>query len=206
MEAGATVDTVGVVLRMAQDEVRHAEACAEVVAALGGEVRVDAQGSIAQVAQHRGASPAERAMRNVIYGCCLTETINSARLVDWLDTTGDPFVRDVLRRLLSDEAHHGQFGYHYLEAWRPWLEEHAEARASITRYLTYAFAVLEKELSGKGTMPRELDEDERALGVPDPKRLPEVFYATLQGAIVPALERFGFEAGQAWAKRSFEPP
>jgi hypothetical protein len=32
--------------------------------------------------------------------------------------------------------------------------------------------------------------------------LPETFYATLEGAIVPGLERFGIEAGTAWRERS----
>jgi hypothetical protein len=122
-----------------------------------------------------------------------------------LDTMSDPFLRDVTRQLLSDEVLHGQFGFHYLEAWKDWLETHPEVIASLGRYLKHAFAVLERQLSGVGAPPKDLSADDRALGLPDPARLPETFYLTVTGAIVPGLERFGIEAGKAWAERSLDP-
>jgi len=202
MEAGASLDSVAVVLRMAQDEVRHAEVCGEVIAALGGDVRIQPPADIPPLARHPGASPEERALRNVIYGCCLSEIVNTARFVDMLDTMTDPYLRDVTRQLLSDEVLHGQFGYHYLEAWRGWLDVHPEVKVSLGRYLRHAFAVLERQLSGAGAPPRELSADDRALGMPDPARLPETFYQTITCAIVPGLERFGIDAGAAWTSRT----
>ena len=204
MEAGASLEATAVVLRMAQDEIRHAEVCGEVVVALGGEVRIEPK-EVALISRHPGCGPEERALRNVIYGCCLSEIVNTARFVDMIDTMSDPYLRDVTRQLLSDEVLHGQFGFHYLEASRDWLERHPEVRASLGRYLRHAFAVLERQLSGAGAPPRVLSADERALGLPDPARLPETFYQTVTGAIVPGLERFGIGAGEAWAGRSLSP-
>ncbi|MGO9838963.1 MAG: ferritin-like domain-containing protein [Polyangiaceae bacterium] len=201
MEAGASLDAVAVVLRMAQDEVRHAEVCGEVVAQLGGEALFERPGEIPALARHAGCCVEERALRNVIYGCCLSEIVNTARFVDVLDTMSDPYLRDVTRQLLSDEALHGQFGFHYLEAWRPWLEVHADVVASLGRYLRHGFAVLERQLSGVGAPPKTLSADDRALGIPDPARLPDTFYQTVAGAIVPGLERFGIAAGEAWQTR-----
>jgi hypothetical protein len=151
-------------------------------------------------ARHPGCGPEERALRNVIYGCCLSEIVNTARFVDMIDTMSDPYLRDVTRQLLSDEVLHGQFGFHYLEAWRDWLERRPEVRASLGRYLRQAFAVFERHLSGAGAPPRALTADDRALGLPDPARLPD--YQTVTGAIVPGLERFGIEASLAWQHRS----
>jgi hypothetical protein len=202
MEAGASLDAVAVVLRMGQDEIRHAEVCGQVVLALGGEPRIEPPPEIAPLARHAGCSAEERALRNVVYGCCLSEVVNTARFVDMLDTMTDPFLRDVTRQLLSDEVLHGQFGFHYLEAWRPWLEAHAEVRDSLGRYLRHAFAVLERQLSGAGAPPKALTADDRALGNPDPARLPETFYQTVAGAVVPGLERFGIAAGEAWRTRT----
>jgi hypothetical protein len=201
MEAGASLDAVAVVLRMAQDEIRHAELCGQVVVALGGDPRIEPPREIAPLARHPGCTPEERALRNVIYGCCLSEIVNTARLVDSLDTTSDPYLRDVTRQLLSDEVLHGQFGFHYLEAWRPWLERHPEVRGSLGRYLRHAFTVLERQLSGVGGKPKSLSDDARALGVPDPARLPDTFYPTLAHAVVPGLERFGIAAEEAWRTR-----
>ena len=206
IEAHASLDAIAVVLRMAQDEVRHAELCGDTVVALGGNPRVEVDTDVTPLARHPGCGAEERALRNVIYGCCLSEIVNAARFVDCIDTMSDPFLRDVTRQLLSDEALHGQFGFHYLEDWRPWLEAHPEILASTTRYLHHAFAVLERQLSGAGAKPKTLTEDERALGLPDPARLPDSFYTTIAGAIVPGLERFGFEAAAAWKNRAIIAP
>jgi hypothetical protein len=206
MEANAPVDATAVVLRMAADELRHGELCAEVVRALGGNTRADLPLDVAPLARHAGCTAEERAMRNVIYGCCLSEVVNSARFVSFLETTTDPFVRDATRLLLADERLHGQFGFLYLETQRPFLDAHPEVLISIDRYLRHAFAVLERELSGVGSKPREMTADLHALGVPDPARLPETFYATVEHAIVPGLERFGFDAMRAWKERSLVRP
>ncbi len=206
MEARASIESTAVVLRMGQDELRHAEVCGEAIVALGGEARIDDVIDVQPLTRHPGCGPEERALRNVLYGCALSEIVNTARFVDVLDTMSDPFLKDITRQLLSDEVLHGQFGFHYLEEWRAWLDAAPEVRASLARYLKHAFAVLERQLSGVGGERKTITEDERALGVPDPARLPETFYATLEGAVVPGLERFGIDAGKAWRERSLAIP
>ncbi len=201
IEANAPLDSKVVMLRMAQDELRHTETCGEVVRALGGEPVIETDISVAPLATHRGASPEERALRNVIYTTCLSEMIAIARLVDELDSTSDPFLRDATRRLLADEVLHGQFGFHYLEASRAFLEQHAEVVRSLERYLQHAFAVLEGALAGRGGVGRKLTEDEIALGVQPAERGREIFYETLEHAIVPGLERFGIDARTSWRER-----
>lgn len=204
MEAGATLDMKAMVLSMAHDELRHTELCGQVVEALGGEARVELAVASAQMPAHRGCSPEERALRNVIYGSCLSEVVNSARFVALLDVTRDAYLRDATRRLLADEVAHGQFGYHYLDAWRPWLDAHPDARASIARYLRYAFAVYERDLSGgRGPFEARTD-DELHAGLPDLAASREVFYQTIEHAVVPGLERAGLDAGDAWRRRSLD--
>jgi hypothetical protein len=207
MEARASLEATTVVLRMGQDELRHAEACGEALVALGAkaaEATIDEPVVVAPLALHKGSTVEERALRNVIYGCSLSEIVNTARFVDALDTMSDPFLKDITRQLLSDEVLHGQFGFFYLEEWRGWLEANPQVLVSLARYLRHAFVVLEKQLSGVGAPPKTLTVDERALGMPDPARLPETFYATIEGAVVPGLERFGIEAGKAWRERRLE--
>jgi hypothetical protein len=97
---------------------------------------------------------------------------------------------------------HGSFGFSYLEAWAPWLEERPDVRASLGRYLRRAFAHAEKARSGLGLPRRVLSTDEIALGIPDPARLPEVFYSTIEGAVLPGLARFDLGAELAWRERS----
>ncbi|MDQ3034363.1 MAG: ferritin-like domain-containing protein [Myxococcota bacterium] len=200
-EANATLDAKIVMLRMAQDELRHTATCAEVVRALGGDAEPEAELTVEPLAMHRGVAPEERALRNVIYTTSCSEMIACARFVATLDHTEDPYLRQVMRRLLADEILHGQFGFHYLEAWRPWLEARPEIIASLERYLTHAFAVIERELAPEPPF-EPLDAQSRALGADDASLAREVFYGTMEGAIVPGLERFGIDATRCWTERA----
>ena len=202
MEANAPVDVSATVLRMAQDELRHAELCAGVVTALGDTAPLAPPAAFAPLPRHAGCSPEERALRNVIYGCCLSETVNAARFVDALDTVADPFIREATRRLLADEVLHAQFGFQYLELWRDWLAGHPDQVAGLRRFLRFAFAVLERELSGANAQFKAPSPDEAALGIPALASLPATFYQTIEHAIVPALDGFGLEATAAWASRA----
>jgi hypothetical protein len=200
IEANASLDAKVVMLRMAQDELRHTETCGHVVRALGGDgCSVDVE--VSPLATHRGCTPEERALRNVIYTTCMSEMIAIARLVDEVESTRDPFLRDATRRLLADEVLHGQFGFHYLEAWRPWLSERRDVLASIERYLQHAFVVLEDALAMRDATDRALSGDELALGLQSHARGRQIFYETIEHAIVPGLERFDLDASRAWRER-----
>ena len=200
VEAGAPMDFTGMALSMAQDEVRHAELCADVVRALGGDPRVEADLTVGALPTHGRATPEERALRNVVYGSCLSEMVNSARFVDALETTTEPVTRDATRRLLADEVEHARFGFRYLDVMAPWLDAHPGVRASLGRYLRRAFKTFERAYAGSGARAR-LTAHERALGLPDPARLLVVFDQTVRGAIIPALEQRGIAAAEAWNAR-----
>ena len=200
VEANASLDAKLVMLRMAQDELRHTATCGEVVHALGGESAFIADVHVEPLAQHRTCTVEERALRNVIYTTCLSEMVAVARLADELEAMRDPFLRDATRRLLADEVLHGQFGFHYLEAWRAFLDERPEGMRSLERYLQHAFAVLEQALVPPMREYR-LSDDELALGLSPYERGRAIFYETMQEAVVPGLERFGLGAARAWRAR-----
>ncbi|MGE0784384.1 MAG: ferritin-like domain-containing protein [Sandaracinaceae bacterium] len=199
-EANASLDAKVVMLRMSQDELRHTATCAEVVVALGGEADAEASFELERLAEHAGVSPEQRALRNVLYTTSCSEMIACARFVAVLDRMTDPYLREANRRLLADEVLHGQFGFHYLEAWRGWLDVHPDERMSLERYLAHAFLVLERELAPLGPFA-PLSEAELALGADDPSLAREVFYGAMEGAIVPGLERLGLDAGRAFRDR-----
>lgn len=202
-EANASLDAKLVMLRMSADELRHTGTCAAVIEALepaGGVASVEVDLEVAPLARHGNASPEERALRNVVYTTCMSEMVACARFVATLDRTTDPFLRDAMRRLLADEVLHGQFGFHYLAAQREWLERHGEIRASIERYLVHAFAVIEEELAPAPPFA-SLTDDEKALGADDFALAREVFYGTMEGAVVPGLVQQGIDAATAWRTR-----
>jgi hypothetical protein len=198
MEANAPLDATAVTLRMGQDELIHAEACSGVVAALGGEVTPMRETSLLRVARHPGVSPRERALRNILFATCISEMHSVAYFVTSLERMTDPFLREVTRRLLSDEVLHGSFGFHYLETCRAWLDP--KACSSIGRYLRFGFAVAERELT-RGSDTVTVGRDDGALGLLSPGELGEVFRRTMAEAVVPGLERFGIPAEDAWRQR-----
>jgi len=201
---GDPIDVQAVALRMAQDELRHAMICARVARAMGGEP-VFAGPNEFHVGPHADCGPEENALRHVIFGCCLSETVNAARLAKRYTETGDAFVREAYRSLLADERLHAQFGFFYLEHRRDWLRERPDLRRALARYLRFAFAALEQKM---GAVPADASpptDEERAIGLPDLTDLSATYQETIANATVPALEGFGIEAEQAWRTRSLTP-
>jgi hypothetical protein len=201
LEARVNLDTQTILLGMAEDELRHAAICTAVARRLGGDPPPAAPAPIP-----RSARPIEEQfLCHVIYGNCLTETVNTARLVDAAEQARDPFMRAALLELLADEIRHAKFGFVLLADWAPWIEAHPETRQAIDRFLPAAFAALERTLSGAGASRAGFGADDLALGSPDPARLAEVFYRTVEEAVVPGLQRAGFAASAAWQTRPRRP-
>lgn len=201
MQAHATLDAQAVMTRMAFDELRHAELCARALVAVGAPAECEIADHIPDLTDHPEVSREEAALRNVIYSCAMTEAINTARFVHTLDRTTDPYLHEVLRQLLADEVQHGAFGFHYVERWAPWLQQNPEVRASLEGFMRHAFFMLEWAMSGGKRPHVALTPDERALGLPDPLTLGDVFYQTVESAIVPGLERCGIAAERAYRTR-----
>jgi hypothetical protein len=203
-QIASPLDVQTVVLRMAQDELRHAGICARVVEAMSGEARIPA-GPLPRAMPHPDCGADESVLREIVYGSCLSEIVNVARLTKSVGEVGDPFVRDAFRLLLADERLHAQFGFHYLESRRAWLEAHPEIVHSLGRFLQYAFATLEQRMGAVPIDARPRTEAELAIGLPDPREQSRTFQETIINASVPGLERFGIEAGAAWRDRSMRP-
>jgi len=200
VEANATIDAGAVVLRMAQDELRHAEICGHVVRAMGGTARVARETSVAPIAVHPGVCARERALRNVLV-TSLSEMHSVAFFVASLDRMKDPYLRATTRSLLADEVLHGRFGFYYLGAWADWLRERPDVRASVSRYLRHVFAVCERAFVREPNgAPRGADDD--ALGIVPPELGRDVFLDCMEHAVAPGLEAFGLDATRAWHTRT----
>jgi 1,2-phenylacetyl-CoA epoxidase catalytic subunit len=197
----APLDVQVAVLRMGQDELHHAALCAGVLEALGAEARIPAPPPL-RLSMHPDCSPDESVLRNVIYCCCLGETVNAARLAKRLEEVREPFMRETFRQLAADERFHAQFGFEYLETRREWLAARPEVTRSIGRYLRYALAMLERDMGANPPDARASTAAERAIGLPDLTALSATFQETMLNACIPGLERFGIAAEAAWRART----
>lgn len=197
----APIDVQASTLRMAHEELRHAELCGVVLEALGTDAAIPAP-PVLRVVVHPDCSLEETVLRNVIYGCCLSETVNATRLAKWTGQTRDPFIREMFRQLAADERFHAQFGYFYLETRREWLAARTDVRQSLARYLRFTFAQLEQHMGANPTNARPPTDEERAIGLPDLTDTAATFQETMLNACIPGLERFGIEAGASWTART----
>jgi hypothetical protein len=203
-EIAAPVDVQATALRMAEDELRHAEIAAEVAAAMGADAPFPS--APPTPGPHPDCTVEESVLRVAIFGCCIAETVNAARLAQQMGQVRDPLVRAATRLLLADERLHAQFGFYYLEHRRAFLDERPELKVSLARYLRYAFAFLEGYMGAVPADARPLDELERALGLPDLADRSTSFQEVVLNACIPGLERFGIDATTAWRERTLAPP
>ncbi len=203
MEAEASLDLKTCVLRMSMDELRHASLCAGVVRALGGVPEIETDLKTHPLPEHEDASPKERALRNVMFVGCMSETISIALLTEEKELTTEPMIKRVVDQLAADEVLHAKLGWSYLSEVWPALNR--EARERMNAYLPIAFGYLERKMLS--AMPRgpKLDDDAQeqleALGCMSSREGRELMYETIKEVIVPRLSEFGLNSRAAWRER-----
>ncbi|MCB9507028.1 MAG: ferritin-like domain-containing protein [Myxococcales bacterium] len=204
MAAGAPPSFHSVMARMALDELLHAELCGEVVAALGGAPEVEQDTSlIVPLPLHADCTPLVAAARNVLFACCLSETISMALLAAELERTNAPYIVDVVRQLASDEVTHARFGWEFLAWAAPRMEPHE--RDQVDSYLPRALAAIEREMLAAMPVNRRVNpvvlREAEQLGLSPSKPARELLSLTLTTVIVPRLDDLGFAATPAWERR-----
>jgi hypothetical protein len=95
-EIDAPFDAQTAVLRMAQEQLHHADLCSGVLEGLSAEGTIPAP-PVLRLATHPDCTIDESVLRNVIYCCCLGETVNAVRLAKRVGQTKDPFLRETFR-------------------------------------------------------------------------------------------------------------
>ncbi len=204
IEAEASIEYKSVVLRAAMDEVRHGSLCLQIVSYLGGEPEAEGDLATLPLPEHTGRSPRERALRNVIFASCLSETIGTSLLAEEREETREPRIRRVVEQLSADEILHAKLGWALLGEWLPALTP--DERAGIERYLALALGTIEAKMLEAMPIPRRplpaaLVAELAALGAMDGHVAREILYAVLEDVIVPRFEELGIGAAAAWASR-----
>jgi hypothetical protein len=197
MRAAVDPAWIAQVPTMAADELRHAEQCAGVVAALG-HAPIALLPPIEPMPEHSEVGPLEALLRNVISVGCMSETVAVAVIrAEHAELEGSTLGR-VLAEILADEVQHARFGWSLLGALAPTLDD--AARARLSGWLEVAFAhQLAWELP-KLPVHLGLRAEVAAAGVCDGSLARELLFETLGGLVVPQLEAAGLAAQAAWAK------
>jgi hypothetical protein len=202
MEAEATLDVKTVVTRSAMDELRHAGLCGQVVEYLGGEAVAEADLAVERLPEHPDCAPRERALRNVFFASCLSETVSMALLTEEREYVDDPFIRRVLKQLAGDESLHARLGWVYLA--QCWAAMNPAERDKLGIYLPTALAYFEEKMLGAmplADIPEPILPDARRLGFSESSRARSLLYDTIESVILPNLAAIGLPANDAWSAR-----
>lgn len=197
MRAAVDPAWIATAATMAADELRHAEQCAGVVAALG-HAPIALLPSIEPLPDHADVGPLEGLLRDLISVGCMSETVAVAVIRAEQAELDGTTLGGVLARILADEVQHARFGWMLLGALAPALDD--ASRARLSDWLEVAFAhQLEWELP-KLPVHLGLRAEVAAAGVCDGSLARELLFETLGGLVVPQLEAAGLAAKAAWSK------
>ncbi|MFO0632553.1 MAG: hypothetical protein U0168_06875 [Nannocystaceae bacterium] len=215
--ACAPLELHGALARLVTDEVRHAELCAQMA------LVCDPQGERERAAWLRwpppqepwspppppGADPAAIfawAAGAIAIACCLGETL-SRPMLDAIATVATcPIAEAVARQIGRDEHLHAAFGWDALATLLPQLDDagrnHVEA--SLARGLgalehTTCCGIPLAEVAGQQL--EIVRTDVPNLGTLTDLQYAMIFYATVEGEIMPKLEALGLPAARLWSER-----
>ncbi len=189
--AGVIGERPARVAAMVDEELRHADRCAAVVEALGGDPVVELP-ALPPVPEHEDADPLEA----VISVSCLSETVAVALIDAERRAAGPPPLAALLAEILADEVGHARFGWRLLEDLAPSLSPGLRER--LGDYLVIALDDLAThELAHLPARPSPSPAAE-AIGVCDGLAARRLFFATVEEVIVPGLHAAGLPALSAW--------
>jgi hypothetical protein len=220
-EAGVPLTFHGALARLITDEVRHAELCAEAAHHVYPEGLAD--GPDHEPAIFRWPVPglpwprppgpdATRTDRlawaadAILSACCFGETLSRPMLDAIAVVSTDPMAEAIAAQILRDEHLHAAFGWEALD----WLlrELGEPGRTAVEAVLPRRYTEFERStccgIGIERVAGRELvieRTEAQNLGTLSDEQYAMIFFATIETEVIPALERLGLPAREAWAKR-----
>jgi hypothetical protein len=115
LAAKAPIDLVGMASDFVADELLHVELTSRIAMELGGGAPYRIDFDDLTLAPSRELSPLQRANQLVVKVCCVGEAFSLPMLASAYQSAMHPLTKQVLERIVHDEAPHGRFGFLYLD-------------------------------------------------------------------------------------------
>jgi hypothetical protein len=191
-------DLAAEVRGFAREERRHGVLCGAVVEALGAEARAAIADGDTYPLHEDAKTPLEAALRNMLSICCLSETVAVSLIgAERLEMPASD-LRDLLTVIYSDEVGHSRFGWRTLRRVAPSLDR--ATRERLGDYLEVALAHLVSHELAHLPLASAPPPEGAVYGLCSGRDARELFFDTVEGVIVPALERSGIPARRAWGR------
>jgi hypothetical protein len=183
----------------AEEERNHGVLCGAVVEALGGEAVAPIL-TVVPFPKHEEVSPLEGAIRNLLSISCLSETIAVSLIGAEREEMPEGELKELLTRIWAEECGHANFGWRLL----PFLIEKGDQDLPrrLGEYLVVAFAHLEQHELAHLPLESNPPPEGATLGLCSGRDARALFYATIEGVIIPGLESQGLPAKKAWQRRA----
>ncbi len=187
--------------RIAREELRHARLCRDAGVALGAAVVTHDRAPVAR--RLAGLpEPRRRLLALLLIEVAIGETVSAALFATGRRGAREPLTRTVLGNILRDEVGHARFGWSALARVLPAF---AGEREWLGGELRRGLADLEQSVAAPALRRLEAGEPFAPalseLGMLAPELRVEVFYRTIERAVLPRLERLGLDGAQAWSQR-----
>lgn len=182
------------------DEIRHADDCARMAAALSAPA--PASRLLPRAAPPPVTAEARRALalEIVLVEGAIGETISTALFAAGRNAAAEPRARDLLGRILRDESLHSRRFWEILDALR--LERDTGAlRAVASRALGLVEQLQIVPALGRLARGEPFDDAWAELGVLPPAARVDAFYGAVERRVLPALTARGLDGASAWATR-----
>jgi hypothetical protein len=202
IQIGASPDLVRAGLRIAADEMAHAELSHLTFVAAGGEGGPQLARESLELKRHPTAPLEHDVARVGVEVYCLGETVAVPLFKELREPCSVPVARRALDRILRDEVRHRDFGWALLG----WLVEHAmgpELRALIVAELPRWFARLRASYAPPPRgVERVVTPEERAWGLMPVSLYRAAVEKTITRDWEPRFARVGIDARKAWVAQN----
>lgn len=140
LEAKAPIDLIGMASDFVADEILHVELTSRIAMELGGGAPYVIDFEDLHRRPDPALSPLQRANELVVHVCCVAEAFSLPMLASAFGSATHPLTKQVLERIVKDEAPHGRLGFLYLE----WLDDRLDdaERVRLARVTVETIAAL----------------------------------------------------------------
>jgi len=199
-QAAVSPDLIAEGLRIAQDELDHAELSMAVYQAAAGTEMPRIDRASLTFSATPGAQIEDDIVLFALEIFCLGETVAVPLFRSLRERCEEPVARAALDRILLDEVRHRDFGWALLT----WMLEQAPERAALVRRrLPSAFASIRRSYAPafSGQAPSALPPEAIRWGLMDPPEYAACLDRTFERDWQPRLARLGIDALDAWTAR-----
>lgn len=115
LAAKVPIDLIGMASDFMADEMLHVELTSRIAMELGGGAPYQIEFDNLGVKPSPELSPLQKANELVVHVCCVGEAFSLPMLASAYSSALHPLTKQVLQRIVHDEAPHGRFGFLYLD-------------------------------------------------------------------------------------------